>query len=105
MKFGKADRRIMFQEQLSPTDNLGQKVETWRNRRSAWAEYTEESARETLRASKIYNDTTCTFVVRWANDITSALRIIYNGKTYKILGVIEENGRQNTLRLACQLLQ
>ncbi len=95
------DRRVTIQNRFTVTDGYGDRIETWSDTATLWAEYIPR-----LISSDLPTDAQqeqfiekCSFIIRW-RVIPTDSRITYNGKVYKIQGMAEI-GRKDRLELAC----
>lgn len=101
MVAGKLDRRIQFRRYQHVDDGF-QKVKQWSDHGSPiWAEKTDVSDGEKIRAGADTATLTTRWVVRsseFTRGLTAADALTYRGVTFSIFG-IKEIGRRNRLEI------
>ena len=70
--------------------NTGEIIYVWTLLASVWAAKMPLSAAELLRAQQIQSQVTTRFVIRYRDDIDAAMRIVHNGVTFNIEGLIPD---------------
>jgi SPP1 family predicted phage head-tail adaptor len=102
---GKRDQLVTIEAPSQSTDGLGQRVETWAaitDGTNIWAAALPIRGREFFAAGATQNETTVRFFMDYRADITSAMRIVWNGIAHAIVGEpINVNGGNHTLELMC----
>ena len=105
MRIGKSDRRIEIQRATETTNGYGEKVETWSELATVWAELMKTSGqKEAISNQQDTAAKTLTFKIRSSSTtrgITPKDRVIYSGDTFDIKG-IDEIGRNDQLLLMCE---
>lgn len=99
---GQLDRRIQFERYVLGYDQHNQPIETWVDIAQRWASKTDVSDGEKLRAAQVGASLSTRFVVRYdsiTKTITAADRIVYEDKTYTIVGIKEGEGRRRSLEI------
>jgi SPP1 family predicted phage head-tail adaptor len=77
--------------------------ETWSELKSVWSKYEPLAGREIVVADDIVHRQTCRFTIRRRTDVTAAMRVIYKGRTFAILGVRDlEDGGWRWTELTCE---
>lgn len=104
---GKLDRRITFQEKVVGSNESNEDEETgWTNiddDPTVWASKEERpvASGEEYRADKLTDYQHVTFVVRYRDDITPLLTVVYGTTRYNILSV-QEVSRKRFLNIECE---
>ena len=107
MIIGKSDRRITVQRYTTITNDFGERVQTWANFVTVWAELmkTGERMNETIISDQDMPVQRVLFKIRSSSEsraIKADDRVIYDSKTYDLLG-IAEIGRRDQLVLLCSI--
>lgn len=103
MEAGKLDRSVTIERATTTRSRTGEKTRSWSTVSSnvpAQVEY--PSTRQTLSGQQVASEVDATITVRYRDDLTPQedLRIVYNGRAYRIKGV-RELDRKVGLRLDC----
>ena len=101
MKAGRLRNRITIQQKVVGKDALGQDVDLWVDVCKVRAEIRDISGREYQSSQAEQTQTDCKILIRHRNDITSDMRVMYNGTYYDIKAVLEDVKRTR-LELPCQ---
>ena len=99
---GVLDRRITIERYGVTYDEYNQPTEGWTELAKRWAEKKDVSDGEKLRAAQVGASLSTRFVVRYdsiTKTITAADRIVYEDKTYTIVGIKEGEGRRRSLEI------
>lgn len=78
------NHRITFLQDDGHEDELGQWIEVWQEVKRAWAAIKTMQGREYFAAAAAQAENTCRFVIRYAPDITTDMRINYKGRIFDI---------------------
>lgn len=107
MRVGRLDRRIEIQKRtaLRHASPVGERVNSWVTVATVWA----EDVTNKRQGRAIYdNDTESSevgkvFAIRYRDDVEANMRVVYEGKPYRILYTPQEGmGRRESLLLACE---
>ena len=92
------DRRITIQHQVTGS-GFGA-VTTWEDLATVWARLMRPTAQEIYRneANREQATQTAYFRVRWRNDVTEDMRVVFDGHNWDIEGILEV-GRRDKLDL------
>lgn len=109
-EIGRMDERITFQQEIIGANVSNEDVQTgWQDIGSmptVWANVEpiagSRPGNEEYRADKLTAFETLVFEIRYRSDLTTELRISYNGKYYDIVAITEV-GRKNRLRITAEL--
>lgn len=99
MGAGAFNRRIEFQKLTGAYNSEGVFVKKWLKFRTLWAKVYPVSGREYFQAATTQNELTVRVVIRYRKDITTAMRFIYEGKSYEIKDIINDNDSRITLTI------
>lgn len=96
---GSLRKRLAFQTRTRTEDGSGGFSASWATSMTLWGSVEPKSARERFFADKTEHNITHKITVRARTDITSEMRITWNGRTFQIRGVrtLEERGRWTEL--------
>ena len=83
--------------QITQDPDTGEMVKTWVTVAQPWAQIVPSSAREFIAASAEQSEVRGRIVIRYRGEVDASMRIVYRGKWYAILGVLEdaESGREH----------
>ena len=96
---GKLNKRITFQLQ-----DLDSEDEDWKDIATTWANINPISGKEYYSAETINSDLTHKIRLRYRKGITPDMRILYNGRIFYIVSVINEYEKNTMLQLMCREL-
>ena len=91
---GELRHRVTIQEEVATPDGGGGYALGWADVATLWAKVEPLSARERLFAEKLDGVVTHRVVVRFRDDITAAMRVLYEGRLFNIRGVLETGERE-----------
>jgi len=94
------DRKITIQKPVETQDDYGQVVVSFVDHATVWAEIKSVSSSERFREAQHLAQADTVFRIRYRDDITSEMRISYNGDIHRIEGPPMELGRREGLDLA-----
>lgn len=104
MKGSDLDRRITFQERTRTQDDAsGAYTSAWHdlhNDPEVWAKVIEETRAENVAGDIAMASRPANVFVRWRGDITSDMRVLYEGRTMKIVAGPAEVGRREWLKFS-----
>lgn len=97
MQAGRLRHRITIQrKEQTQNPNTGAMTTTWATVATVWAVVEPLSAREFIAAQAVQSDVSVRITMRYRPGITSAMRLLHDGKTYNITGVLADkaSGRE-----------
>lgn len=102
---GKFDRRIIFQEETFSLNQYNEKESTgWVKRITTWAHLMPTTGTETYIADQLTVTNTVSFMIRYRSDINEMMRVVFEGKVYKIVSITEPAGtRRSYLQVKTEL--
>lgn len=100
---GKLDRRITLERFTYTTDpGSGEQVKTWSTLATVWAAKRDVSDSERVASAEVSAEISTRFQIRWDgswSDLNPKDRVVYDGRTYDIVGV-KELGRREGLEIS-----
>ena len=101
MNAGELDRRILFQERTETQDSAsGAYTYEWTDRAEVWAKVIEETRPENVAGDISMAARPANMFIRWRDDITSDMRVIYGDRTMEIVAGPAEVGRREWLKFS-----
>ena len=101
LRAGDMGRRITIQARGAGADSYGQQVSTWADVLTCWASIEPIDGRELLTAKSINAEVSHRVVVRYRAGIIAAMRVVYQGRFFNILSVIDPDTAHVALHLLC----
>lgn len=101
MRAGDLRRQVLLQRREVAQDDYGQRSITWVDVATTFAEINPLSGRELELAQAIKAEVSHTITIRYRPNITSALRVVYQGRYFNIHAVMDVDMRHRTLELSC----
>lgn len=92
MQAGRLDRRINIQVNTPVPDALGEPVPSWANLAADVPAEVKHIAGEEIISGGRTGRRTASFKIRWRGDLTTDMRIVYDGQNYEVTD-IKELGR------------
>jgi len=103
MNPAKYNRRITLQQKTTHTNSEGISSEAWTDIITVWAARESLRGREFFAAAAVQAEHTVRFRIRYREGVSSAMRILSEGKVYEIISPpIEGEGRSRELVLMCK---
>ena len=102
MNPGALDQRVTLQRLQSGADEIGQPYTTWVTLGTTWASVEPLVGREYFAAGGAQSEVTTKVRMRYRPGITSADRLIHEGKQYDIESVIDVKSANRELVLMCK---
>ena len=103
MKPERLDRKITLQRFTYTTDpGSGEQVKTWSTLAAVWASKRDVSDSERVASAEVSAEIGTRFQIRWDSawsDLNPKDRVVYDGRTYDIVGV-KELGRREGLEIS-----
>lgn len=104
-EIGKLDQRITFQRATFTPDGGGGMVRAWADLTQTpkvWAHVKAKGGREGLTEGRINATFVVVFAIRERADLSEADRIIWNGETYNIRGILRQGSRVQYLQIEAE---
>lgn len=99
MNAGRLSHRITLQRRATTEDALGQPVGAWQDVATVWADAQPIRGREWFQAEAAQSSIDVRFTLRHRRDVSSGMRVFWNGRPYDIQSVIDVGGDGRTLEL------
>lgn len=99
----KMDKRIVIQAIGSAQDEFGAVVRTWIDVAQVWAHVYDTNSANSFVSDKQVSPVTTKMRIRWRDDITPAMRVVFRGRFYEITGVLDLSGKREFLELQTQV--
>lgn len=94
MRSGRLDRRLTLQRKTATENDYGEAVETWTDLATVWAEKIPVRGAERYAAMQTVAEVIDRFKIRYRKDLTPLDRVICDGITYDVQGVLEIGRRE-----------
>lgn len=105
MKPERLDRKITLERFNYTTDSgSGEQVKTWSALATVWASKRDVSDSERVASAEVSAEIGTRFQIRWDSswsDLNPKDRVVYDGRTYDIVGV-KELGRREGLEISAK---
>lgn len=102
---GELNRKITIQQCTATRDGSGGEIPAWSNVATPWAKKVHRTSREFFGAQKINAETTDMFIIRYRLGITVKMRVIFDNKTYDIIGADDPDGSRRELYMLCKAVE
>ena len=99
MRSGKLNRRITIQKLSVAKNEYGEDIESWINFRTLWAHVEPLRGREYWQAKQVVGEVTGRITIRYLDGLDEKMQVMYGGKTYNILAVINPGEKNRELQL------
>lgn len=99
---GQLDQRVTIQHRSRVKDGGGGSVETWVPLATVWAEQWPVGGRERAEAHQVQAAATVRFRVRRRADLTTDMRVTWNGRAYNVRHVADAGAREPFMVLDCE---
>lgn len=91
MRNGKLRHKMTLQEPVDVQDTTtGEMVRTWQEVAKVWASLEPLSANAFVAAGAEQSEVTARVTIRYRDDVTSKMRLVYRGMYYDIKGVLAD---------------
>lgn len=100
MQAGQLNQRVTVQQPSTTVDALGQRVETWADVFTDWAQALPLRGREFFEAGAMQSEATVRFRLRWRTGVAANMRVVWQGVPHAIVGdIINVGGRHEVLEI------
>ena len=89
MQIGRLDRLIVIEVDTPTRSASGEEKENWTTLATVWADVRPLRGREFFDAAAVQSEIDTKFRIRWRSDLTTAMRINYDGQLYDIHSIAE----------------
>ena len=98
------DRRAVIMTATESRGDAGTSILTWAELATVWAEWLPRNGREFRAAQASWAEASGLIQIRYRADVTTAARVVLDGKTFEVLDV-QEVGRRDALLLIVKTAQ
>ena len=102
MIIGALKKRITLQSPVKVTDTMGGTTISWKNEATVWAAIWSTLSSEAVRSGQLTLEITHRIRIRHRTDIKGSWKILYDGKYYSIVSIIDPNMDHKLLDLLCK---
>ena len=100
-RVGSLRHRITVQAATEGSDDMGQVISTWTDFKTMQAAVDAVSSTERILADSPDNPISYRFITRYDAGIDPDMRVVHDGKTYEIRGVLPLDNYGKYMRLDC----
>ena len=93
MKAGDLRHRITIQQLAEAENDMGDIVQVWTDFAIVWASVEPLSGREYLSAQQVTSETSGRIRMRYKAGVMATMRVLFGGRIYRILSVINPEER------------
>lgn len=101
---GDLKRRILIEQVGRARDAVGGQVEAWGELATVWAKVEPLSATERYWRQQTAGQASHRVTIRYRTDVTTKMRVSYNGRRFEIRGVTDVDDARAWLELSCDEL-
>lgn len=99
---GRMDQRITLQAPSASVDALGQRVETWADVATVWAEVQPLRGREFFAAGAMQSEAAVRVRMRYRTDVTGKMRVLWRSVPHALVAEpMDVDAGRHTLELLC----
>ncbi|WP_374711533.1 phage head closure protein [Symbiobacterium terraclitae] len=95
-------QRVTLQQHVVGQDEYGQPIDTWQDVATVWAAVEPLRGREYFAAHQVQAEVTTRIRIRYRRGIRPEMRVLYDGRVFNILSVIDPEERHRELQLMCR---
>lgn len=99
---GNMRQRIRIEQPVVVPDGLGGGTRSWQTLTTVWAEIHTLSGDERFDAGKLASTVTHRITLRWRNDITPEMRVVFGTRIFAIRAVLERDGKRRSVELVTE---
>ena len=95
---------VTIQQRSAGQDEVGQPVDTWTELAAVWADIRHLGGLETIKAGALTSIVSASIRMRYRDDLTSGMRVVYGPTTYEIESVLPDLARKQHVDLVCKVI-
>ena len=95
-------KRITIQEEALTTGDAGGQMVIWSDFVKIWAEIKPLNGRERLQSEQLNSSITHTVTIRHIDGVNADMRIIYQGRVFNVIAVINPFESNIVLEILCE---
>jgi SPP1 family predicted phage head-tail adaptor len=104
MHAGTLRHRITIQQATEAQNSFNEPIATWATFAQRYAELLPQSGREFIAARQVVPELQHLVNLRWMAGVTPKMRVQLGSRVFDILAVLDLEGRNRELQLACREL-
>lgn len=101
MRAGELRHRIQLQSATEAQDSTGNPTKTWSTYDTVWAASLSQMSREFWLMQRHVATVTHVLKIRYRPTVKATDRVLFDGRTLEINGVVDPEARRRELHLAC----
>lgn len=102
---GELDRSIELQSFTTSTNDYNEVVQAWATYATVWAKMEFHTSSEATASARQYAEMGLFFTIRYRADLDPSHQLVFEGKTYRIIGRPREIGRRKFLKIQAELVE
>lgn len=104
MDIGRLRHRITFQKLLESKNEYGEVTNQWEDYKTVWAEIKPVSGKQFFEAKQINSEISHNVYIRYRLDLSPNMRILYKGRVFDILYIMNVNEDNSLMQIYCKEL-
>lgn len=101
MRAGKLRHKVTIQQPTLATNSIGEATKTWSTYAQAWANVQPLTGRELFASQQVNAEQTVRITIRALSGVVPTMRVLFDGRYYEILSVIDREERGIYMELMC----
>ncbi len=101
MNPGRLDQRVTLMREEHRLNSIGQDVFEWVTWKTVWAEVVPAAGRELIEVQRLQSEQVYTVTIRYLPELTTAMRIGWQGRILHITAVADAGPRSAYISLQC----
>lgn len=99
-------QKATIQQDTGNTRNsAGEHVANWTTFATCRAQKVHQTSREFFAAQKVNAEMTDLFIIRYRSGVDAKMRLVFDEKTYDIIGAPDPDGRRRELHVLCKVVE
>lgn len=95
--------RVVIEAPAASPDGAGGEIVTWQVVATTWAQIEPRAAGEEVRADRATGVVTHAVTLRFREDITGGMRVLYRGRRYRVLTAHDPDARRRYVVLKTEI--
>lgn len=104
MRPGPMRHRVLLQQRVTGVDAAGGALNTWEKFAIRWASMDRAAGSEVWNSAQRSGRVPAVFRLRYLEGVTPAMRLVFDGRTYNILSVVDQEGIRTELVITAEEL-
>jgi SPP1 family predicted phage head-tail adaptor len=102
---GELDRQVQLQSYTTSTNDYNEVVQAFTTYATVWAKMEFHQSKEDEGSGRQYAQMDLYFTIRWRSDLAPDHKLVFEGKTYRIIGQPREIDRRRFLKIQATLVE